>query len=390
MVIYLSVFGILSFLSYVELFGKCSNKKKRYILFAISLFYIILSCVYRGPMGDFYVYEEEFIKTDISHLTNIEKNHFEYLYEVLSVIVRSFTSSYTVFRLVVATIVMWLWYKTYTYEPINFCSKYIFTILLVVWALSFGNIFIIRSTIACSICAYSIRYIYEKKPICFFLCCCLAFGFHTMSVIWTPAYFIYNCRKIRKTRITIFILCIISLVLSSHLSDILLNISKLFGQYIHNRIKGYLSYSSEDTFGMAASRSFVVVKAMANMIFLIIIFQLAIKANHKDQDRIGQSFSNDEISIRYSVFSRGYNLYLFGVFIYIISLFTSLALSRAALPYTMFQYVLLPQIFEFKPFNKGAKKQLTFIIFIFYLLLRMIVTIRGAAYVPFLNYEKVI
>ena len=285
-------------MSYVELFGKCSNKKKRYILFAISLFYIILSCVYRGPMGDFYVYEEEFIKTDISHLTNIEKNHFEYLYEVLSVIVRSFTSSYTVFRLVVATIVMWLWYKTYTYEPINFCSKYIFTILLVVWALSFGNIFIIRSTIACSICAYSIRYIYEKKPICFFLCCCLAFGFHTMSVIWTPAYFIYNCRKIRKTRITIFILCIISLVLSSH--------------------------------------------------------------------------------------------YLFGVFIYIISLFTSLALSRAALPYTMFQYVLLPQIFEFKPFNKGAKKQLTFIIFIFYLLLRMIVTIRGAAYVPFLNYEKVI
>ena len=390
MVIYLSVFGILSFLSYVELFGKCSHKEKRYILFAISLFYIILSCVYRGPMGDFYVYEEEFIKTDISHLTNIEKNHFEYLYEVLSVIVRSFTASYTVFRLVIATIVMWLWYKIYTYEPTNFCNKYVFTILLVVWALSFGNIFIIRSTIAYSICAYSIRYIYEKKPVYFFLCCCLALGFHTMSVIWVPAYFIYNCRKIRKTRIKILILCTISLVLSSYLPNIVLNISKMFGSNIHNRIESYILYGLNNTFGMTISRLYVVVKALANMFFLMIIFQLIINANRNDKNRIEESISYDEISIRLNVFSRCYNLYLFGVFIYIISLFTSLALSRAALPYTMFQYVLLPQIFEFKPFNKCSRKQLAFIVFVIYLLLRMIVTIRGAAYVPFFNYEKVI
>lgn len=337
-------------------------------------------------MGDFYVYEEEFVKTDISHLTNISNNHFEYLYEVLSVIVRIFTSSYAVFRMVVAIIVIFLWYKIYTYKPTNCFNKYIITMLLTVWALTFGNIFIVRSTIAVSICIFSVRYIHTKKFIKFLLCLCVAIGFHTMSIIWIPAYFIYNRKKIRKY---IYFLIIVSLIVSPYLPNIIIEISKIFGTTIHNRISGYISYGLDNTFGMAPNRFYTLIKALSNMILLMLVFQLAINSNskkHRDQrlstqyQAVGQA----------KVFERSYNLYLVGVLIYIIALFTSLALSRAALPYTALQYVLLPQIFECEMFRKRKDKQLVFVFFVAYLLIRMVFTIMGSSYVPFMNYEKVI
>lgn len=385
MAVYFSVFGILAILSYKELFGKYSVRAKRYTLIIISVAYIVLSSIYRGPMGDFYVYEEEFIKTDATHLTNIAGNHFEYLYELLSVIVRRFTSSYAIFRMVVAIIVIYLWYKIYIYKPTNNFNKYIITMLLSVWALTFGNIFIVRSTISVSICMFSLRYIIQKKPLKFLVCTCFAVGFHTMSIIWLPAYFIYNNKKIRKY---LYILILMSLLFSQSMPTVILFVCRIFGTTIYNRIAGYISYGLDNTFGMAPNRLYTLVKALANIGLLLLVFQTIIFFNNK-RSKVHINNSQNLI-VQRSVFNNSYNLYLCGVLIYVVALFTSLALSRAALPYTALQYILLPQVFECSIFKKKRDRKLVFVVFIAYLLVRLLFTILGSHYVPFMNYEKVV
>ena len=73
-----------------------------------------------------------------------------------------------------------------------------------------------------------------------------------------------------------------------------------------------------------------------------------------------------------------------GALLYVVALSTSMALTRAALPYTALQYILLPQVFESKTIQSNLDKFIVFITLIVYLLLRMVLTILGAEYLPFI------
>ena len=380
MVLYLGIFGLLAILSYKELFNKFSSQWKKSVLIVISCLYILLSTIYRGPMGDFFEYQKEFINTNTSHLVNISSNRFEYLYEVLSVFVRFFTPSYAVFRMVTAIIVIALWYKVYTYEGNNCFNKYPITILLVVWALTFGNIFIVRSTIAVALCMYSLKYIHTKKIFAFLLCTIIAFGFHRMAIVWIPAYLIYNFKNANKFLIVFIIL---AMCLTQYMPDIVLAVSKIFGQSIYNRIAAYINRGLDNTYGMSGSKIFSTIKAMANMVFLIALFVFTYYTSYSTN--ILKKDYEKNIKILQSHFFVGeFNLYLMGALLYVIALSTSMALTRAALPYTALQYILLPHVFESKTIQTKLDKFIVFVVFIVYLLLRLILTVLGSGYLPFL------
>ncbi len=380
MFVYLGIFLILSILSYKELFDKFTTQGKKRVLIVISFIYIILSGIYRGPMGDFSAYQQEFINTNISHLINISSNRFEYLYEVLSVFVRFFTSSYAVFRIVIALFVMIIWYKIYIYEPCNCFNKYSMTILLVVWALTFGNIFIVRSTIAVSLSVFSLRYIYNKRLFAFLICTCIAFGFHRMAIVWLPAYFIFNYKNAYKFLI-VFIIA--AMILTQYMPNIILTVSKIFGESIYKRIAAYIDRGLDATYGMSGSRIFSTIKAMLNMVFLIGLF-VFIYGTSYSKSIFKQNINNEYKKIQCRFFIGSCNLYLMGALLYVVALSTSMALTRAALPYTALQYILLPQVFESKTIQSNLDKFIVFITLIVYLLLRMVLTILGAEYLPFI------
>ena len=78
------------------------------------------------------------------------------------------------------------------------------------------------------------------------------------------------------------------------------------------------------------------------------------------------------------------NLYLVGSIIYILTLFSSVILSRAALLYNAAQFFLLPRVFDVSVINKSRVIKLAaFVVLSVYLFLRMYYSVQSRDYIPF-------
>lgn len=367
MFIYVIIFCMLACLSFVELFCCYPEKYKDLTVKIFSILYIILTTVYAGPIGDYNTYNKYFKNTSISHMYNISLNKFEYLYEVLGVVIRLFTENYVLFRLVLGIIVMILWYNIYEYWENAMFRRYTITILFITWALHFGNIFIIRSTVAVAICIYSIRYIERKDLKKFLILTIVAMGFHMMSIAWIPAYWIYSKVKWKKYYYIVFS---ISIIISSKLPQIVLKIVSYLGASIYGRVYSYFLQGTKQTYGLIYTNNFTMFKALANIVFLLIVFEYVIYRKKKLR------ILKDE--------EHYFNLYLIGIIAYTISFYVSIAIGRAALLYTSVQYFILPQIFDLPEFKKNLfVRYVAYMVMVFYLYLRMYMTIKGSSYVPF-------
>lgn len=359
--IYYIIFGVLCLFSFAELFCNISCQTKKIIIFLFSLCVIFLSTIYWGKMGDYVVYKYHF--ESIAN-GSVSVYHYESLYEMLNYIVAFFAKKYWVLRLVLSTFVTTIWYRI-LFSNIAQKGKYAITIVFIMWALTFYNLFIIRSTIAVSICTYSIKYIETKNFKKFLICLLLAIGFHTMSWIWVISYWIYNKVSLRKVY---YIILGLMSVFSSSIIKLIVWISSYFGTYIHNKITTYIAYGKDFTMENYGY-TFIVVKAVVNIAFLLVIFELISYFKRKKQPDYSD---NSEQLI---------NLYMVGSILYIATLSCSVALARAALLFTDVQYFLLPQVFDLV---KSAKNRvLIFIVFSVYLLLRLYITIESASYIPF-------
>lgn len=318
-------------------------------------------------MGDYTTYKAYFENITNSHLTNFQDNRFEYLYELINVIIHWFTTKYYILRLVMALIVMGLWYKIYTYWQDENNKRYALTTLFILWSLNFGNIFIIRSTVAVSICVYSIRYIEGKNLKKFLLSVIIAMGFHTMSIIWAGAYFIF-----RKSAWKKFYYIILGLVVlfSNYMAKFVLEIASYLGERIYNSIYSYIMYGANQTFSVTYDNRFTTFKALLNIVFLLILFIYVVRRKEKMC-----TLQNED---------RYLNLYLIGSIVYVIALNSSNALTRAALTYNSAQYFLLPRMFDLPEIRRNITiKFMTFMLFVTYLYMRMYMNINSNAYVPF-------
>ncbi|MBO6243552.1 MAG: EpsG family protein [Clostridia bacterium] len=201
MAVYYVVFFVLFLCAFLESINvKYRKKYKNVFLSIFFIIFIILSTIYYGPGGDLYKYEWYFGVVEFEHLIDpIEP--FENGYILLNALLRIFTSEYWVLRLVQALIVIGLWKAILLNRKDNFLEGREFIALLCLWALKQGNILIVRSSIAVVICIYGVKYIQSKEFKKFLMCMLIAFQFHSMVIIFLPAYWLYHKRNLRKNYI---------------------------------------------------------------------------------------------------------------------------------------------------------------------------------------------
>ena len=352
MAIYWYVYAILAIFSFCDIFSKLSKRTKKTIISLTLFFFAVLSSIYNGPCGDLYKYKEYFY-----YPISLQLTIFEPLYVYISSLVKTLTDSYSAFRFVIACIVMKLWYKILVERSACVYKDYSITILLILWALKEGHIFIIRSTIAVAIAIYSIRFIRERELKKFLITVLIMLGFHLMSIVWLPAYFVYYKNEYRKYYIYVAILFGI---FHSRIAGLITGITSRIPGFYAIKITSYINKGmAGSTGGAAYDYNTLVLKGSANMILLIIIF-LYVSYRKK------QLAHQDE-------FEHMFNIYAFGAMLYVLSMSTAIALGRASLPYTTLQFIMLPYVFDLPEFKKNiAQKFTTYVCFMSYLTVRMI------------------
>ena len=359
---YLVLFSINYFFSIVEIFTKINKKTKRFLLCISSALFVILSTFYYGPLGDRFSYEDWFYKTDISHIYDLSKNNFEYFYEVIQALVKASTNDYVALRFVLAVFCMALQYNIVNHREDGQENLYPLSFLLILWSLNFGNIFIIRSTIASLICLISIRYIIKRKLGKFLLCVVVAALFHRIAILWFCAYFLYDMIFLRKY---ICIAIVFAFFMQRYLPQILLKLSSMLGASIHHKISNYLSYGILQKFGANYDSKFLLLKASVNAFFIIFICLFLIVTVNE---------SNEKEKLRGL-----FNIFLFGFFLQVCSFQTSLAIARMATPFISIQFFILLKLMTFK-YRKMYDRILVHACLSFYLLLRMVVFANSAGY----------
>ena len=265
-------------------------------------------------------------------------------------------------RFVLAVFCMALQYNIVNHREDGQENLYPLSFLLILWSLNFGNIFIIRSTIASLICLISIRYIIKRKLGKFLLCVVVAALFHRIAILWFCAYFLYDMIFLRKY---ICIAIVFAFFMQRYLPQILLKLSSMLGASIHHKISNYLSYGILQKFGANYDSKFLLLKASVNAFFVIIICLFLIVTVNE---------SNEKEKLRGL-----FNIFLFGFFLQVCSFQTSLAIARMATPFISIQFFILLKLITFK-YRKMYDRILVHACLSFYLLLRMVVFANSAGY----------
>lgn len=368
--IYYMIFFCLVFLAFIEKFFYIPTRSKNCIILMYSLLLVYMSTIYSGKYGDKEVYELFFNAASSEMLLHPFNGWFEYLYTLLILICKWIFNSYIFSRFILAFVVFSLWYIILTSKRYYFSKDNCFMILLILWMLDIGNIFIARSTIAMTICIFSLRYIETKEFKKFFITTAIAIGFHTMSIIWIFAYFAYHYSRRYNLKMWGIIGCILPILIPSLFRNILIKITTISPVLVQRALHNYLNFDRSNMFGMEFSIRTTMIKGMANMLLLIVVFGYVLK--RKKQHSSGSSVMSINILEGY------YVIYLLGAVLYAISLGISIALSRAALPFTHMSIFLLPQLFELPECKKNIGfRFLIFWVLVLYIFLRFMLNLRG-------------
>ena len=348
--------------SFMEVFCvKVNRNLKLMMLGIVFISLIFLSTIYYGPNGDVYAYERYFNSVKFSHLIH-PVEPFEKGYILLNAILRVFTNKYWVLRLAQAIIVIGLWWRIFLSKD-GFLYGKEFLALFCLWSLKQGNIFIARSSIAVCILIYSLKYIEEKRLNRFLTMFVIAMLFHTLAIVFLPAYWLYHWKGKRKF---FYIAMIAAEILSPFLPNIITAIAGLI-PHTYLRVKiihyindiGLISYTS-------ISYTQQLLKSLINMGSSVIIFEFISKNTRRENSKLEGRM----------------NLYALGVLIYMIAINVSTGMTRAALPYMDMQMILLPQIFDCPFANKNiGNRMIVFMVFVLYLFLRMYVNVIELDYI---------
>lgn len=178
-------------------------------------------------------------------------SNFEYGYGIFEWIIKSFSSNYSVFLLIHASIYYFLIFSSFRrYTPNLYMS------LMLFYTLSMGMLGSNRQLIALAICIYAIRFVIEKKAVVFFLFILIATSFHSTAFLFVIYYFINkNIKPLEFVLILLGAVLIgktnLSLIMFSKLGDIL-------GGYVLDKTtvytdnaKEYLAETSLSAIGLA-------------------------------------------------------------------------------------------------------------------------------------------
>ncbi len=364
MSIYYIIFWSLVFFSFLEQFTNIRRGFKKYIVFLYSCLFVLMSTVYIGMLGDYHEYENFFYYVSLKDLRYVFNGWFEFLYTLVNLIVKIYVNNYVVLRFVLAVFVMSVWFEIYVSGMSSIIQNNSVFIMLIVWTLNFGNVFIARSTISIALCLYSMRYVEKKEFRNYFLCTAAAFGFHTMSICWIIVYPLFH--KIKHQ--VIYLFSLLSMVFVMLFYDKIPGMLAIVARYSPPRIQRslyvYINSGIENMFGMQYSMRFTILKGMANIFLMIALFRYLNFRYKKRADIEGVCFE------------KYFNVYLAGTAIYAVSMSVSIGLSRAAIPFTLTSAFLIPHIFNLPEMRrKIAFRFVVFVFLIMYLYLRFYLNI---------------
>ncbi len=342
----------------MELFGlKRHQRNLLFLLFSLCMF--CLSFL-RWEVGtDWDAYIRFFNQSDDWFV----KSEFEWGFSRLNEFARIVFGNYSVLLFMLGA-VLFGFQTTAIYK----LSPYPVTSLLFLWSVSFGNAMFIRQTVATAILLFSVVYIIEKKFWKFLMCIGLAMLFHRTSFIFLPAWWIY---RMHIRLLWLWVGIGISVVLTAGLKIAIESIAGAFGPIVQAKLDVYLS-DGETTFGTEASLLQIIVKGIANKVFVFFVLMLMYK----------------KITSACASYKGLVNLYWFGILLYFSTIGISVALVRLSFAYDILQIILVPILFRY--IESKPLKMVAYTIFAVYLLFRLYVALVSNYFYMFVPFKTII
>ncbi|MBT8567979.1 EpsG family protein [Polynucleobacter paneuropaeus] len=152
-------------------------------IFLIVVIPMVLISGLRWEMGtDWTNYYNIFASPDSSYVLSMEPG-----YRLYVKFIKYFTDSYSIFLLITdGATIGGLSYLIFRYSGRSFLSLFYSTGTLFWYAGS------LRQMLSLVFLTISLRYVFHRKPLQFFICMALAFSFHKSSLFFLINYFIYN------------------------------------------------------------------------------------------------------------------------------------------------------------------------------------------------------
>lgn len=164
---------------------------------------------------------------------------FYFLNKTLGIVTRGWSQSIIIAEGILISIGYFKIIKKYSWDP--FVSLLGFVSL----GLFLQSICLLRQTMAMAICAYSLKYIFERKPKKFLFFVAIAAGFHYTAVFFIVAYFVsvvMKCNK-KNTALLLF-LSMLGYLFTDRLQNFASTMFERWGHYaqIETDAKGYISF----------------------------------------------------------------------------------------------------------------------------------------------------
>ena len=340
------IFAILAILAFAESFTAIGKKTVIRICNVIILVVIFLSSIrWDQKISDWDSYYNVFQSITINSFSDLFFRHtwdFEFLFNFLLRIVKATFDNYLVVQIVMALVSVGLIYKSTLYfyddlvgkdEQNNIRCHYIALTLLIGWSTGCLNLYAVRTTMATSICLYSIRFIDKRNLKGFAICIAAALGFHMGAVAFIPAYYLYhmrfNAKQFAKFLVATAALSIIG-------APVLIKSAGILGGRIAHKVNGSYSQalgSSSISGVFAISNALIYVKAIANTALIILVI-LYLSAKLKNNSPLRPKVDGT------------CNLFLFGAMLQAVFLPYSMTASRVVVFYLNQQFFILPLVLQ--------------------------------------------
>lgn len=317
---YLCVICIIGFCVFLSWNDK--NRRLNNLLLILLFLILVLQDGLRFEIGTdwkpYYSYFNDCLVKD--------EEGFEIGYKLSNVLIRSITKEYNIYLIIYAIIFYSIIFYTIKNQSID-----PFLSILVLYYITLPYLGMNRQFIAIAICVFSVKYVLRKENKQFIIIIIIASCFHISALLFTVSYWLNRSFRIRTYWIIIGLVFIISL---SNIVARIESIIPFLGQFIQAKLDLYVGSTSSNSM---INTIFGFIKRFI-FIFLSIY---AIPNIHNNRS-----------------FYLFFNLYLFGISIYIIfnnSIF-QIFVARLALFFNIFEIFLIPYIFTLfkKTFSKNV------------------------------------
>jgi hypothetical protein len=266
-------FILVSILDYIKVtvntkFFYCNST-----FFILFCFVILAGGRFFLSAGDWSIYRYYFENVvGLNELNDLESisGGFDPGYFFINSIIKLFTSNHVTFFTSIEIIACIL-----LYNNINTYTKYKISFLCIYFPYIFFSLDLVlmRSMLAVQVFFFSIRYIYNKRYISYFICIIIALSIHISSIILFPLYFVLNRYFTNKMIVIVIFIGLILFISKIDILNFLLDLVPSSFYYIYIKV---ISYRNSEEFGISRSLS---ITQIEYLLFFILLIKYRTKLN---------------------------------------------------------------------------------------------------------------